>query len=50
MTSVYSTGAVVVPDNPPKPKGYHILIVMPKVDEKTKGGILLPEKLKVVKT
>lgn len=46
MTSVYSTGAVVVPDNPPKPKGYHILIVMPKVDEKTKGGILLPGEVK----
>lgn len=46
MTSVYSTGAVVIPDNPPKPKGYHILIVMPKVDEKTKGGILLPGEVK----
>ena len=31
MTSVYSTAEVHVPENPPKPKGYHLLIVMPKV-------------------
>ena len=42
MTSVYSTAEVVVPDNPPAPMGYHILMVMPKVEEKTKGGVLLP--------
>ena len=46
MSSVYSTGAVVVPDNPPKPMGYHILIVMPKVEEKTKGGVILPTEAK----
>ena len=46
MSSVYSTGAVVIPDNPPKPKGYHVLVVMPKVEEQTKGGVLLPTQLK----
>lgn len=46
MSSVYSTGAVVIPDNPPKPMGYHVLVVMPKVEEHTKGGILLPTELK----
>ena len=42
MTSVYSTAEVVIPDNPPTPMGYHLLIVMPKVEEKTKGGVILP--------
>lgn len=46
MSSVYSTGAVVVPDNPPKPMGYHVLIVMPKVEEKTIGGVILPSEVK----
>jgi chaperonin GroES len=26
--------------------GYHILIVMPKVEEKTKGGVILPTEAK----
>ena len=42
MTTVYSTAEVVIPDDYPQPTGYRILIVMPKVDEKTKGGVLLP--------
>lgn len=42
MTSVYSTAEVVVPDNPPAPMGYHILMVMPKVEDRTKGGVILP--------
>ena len=46
MTSVYATAEVVVPDNPPQPMGYHILIVMPKVQEQTKGGVLLPNEVK----
>tara|TARA_X000001382_G_scaffold129004_1_gene119991 strand:- start:712 stop:1089 length:378 start_codon:yes stop_codon:yes gene_type:complete len=46
MSSVYSTGAVVIPDNPPKPMGYHVLIVMPKVEEQTKGGVILPGEVK----
>ena len=46
MTTVYSTAEVVIPDDFPKPTGYHILIVMPKVEEKTKGGVLLPSDAK----
>ena len=42
MTSVYSTAEVDIPDNPPTPMGYHLLIAMPKVEEKTKGGVILP--------
>ena len=30
----------------PIPKGYRILIAVPSVEEKTKGGILLPDSLK----
>lgn len=30
----------------PSPKGYRILIVVPDVEEKTKGGIILPDALK----
>ena len=37
MTTVYSTAEVVIPDDYPQPTGYRILIVMPKVEEKTKG-------------
>ena len=46
MTTVYSTAEVVIPDDFPKPPGYHLLIVMPKVEEKTKGGVLLPSDAK----
>ena len=46
MTTVYSTAEVVIPDDYPKPTGYHVLIVMPKVEEKTKGGVLLPSDAK----
>lgn len=46
MTSVYSTAEVVVPNNPPIPTGYHILVVLPKVEDKTKGGVLLPTEIK----
>ena len=46
MTSVYSTAEVVIPDNPPIPTGYHILVILPKVEEKTKGGVLLPTDVK----
>ena len=33
-------------DNIPEPKGWKILIAMPKVEEKTAGGILRPDQLK----
>jgi len=33
-------------DKLPEPKGYRILIAVPDVEEKTKGGILLPDSLK----
>ena len=46
MTSVYSTAEVVVPDNPPIPTGYHVLVILPKVEDKTKGGVLLPTDVK----
>jgi len=46
MTSVYSTAEVFIPENPPKPMGYHLLVVMPKVQEATKGGVLLPTDTK----
>ena len=32
--------------NIPEPKGWKILIAMPKVEEKTTGGILRPDQLK----
>jgi co-chaperonin GroES (HSP10) len=30
----------------PEPKGYKLLIAIPKLDEKTDGGIIIPDKLK----
>ena len=33
-------------DKLPEPEGYRILIAVPDVEEKTKGGILLPDSLK----
>lgn len=33
-------------DKLPNPKGYKILIAIPDVNEKTKGGIILPDQLK----
>ena len=30
----------------PEPVGYKVLIAMPNVNEKTKGGVLLPDELK----
>lgn len=30
----------------PDPKGYRILIAIPEVDEKTEGGVYMPDKLK----
>ena len=30
----------------PVPKGYKILVAMPKVEEKTEGGVFLPDELK----
>lgn len=46
MSSVYSTASVSLPDTLPKPTGYHILVAMPKVEEATKGGVLLPTDLR----
>ena len=46
MSSVYSTANVVIPDDAPTPTGYHILVVVPKVEEQTKGGIILPSDIK----
>ena len=44
MTSVYSTAEVHV-QKTSKPKGYHLLIVMPRY-KKHKGGVLLPTQAK----
>jgi co-chaperonin GroES (HSP10) len=33
-------------DNLPTPKGYRILISVPEIEEKTKGGIIRPDVLK----
>lgn len=30
----------------PEPKGYRLLIAIPEVDEKTEGGVYMPDKLK----
>jgi len=30
----------------PEPKGYKLLIAIPKLEEKTSGGVIIPEKLK----
>ena len=30
----------------PEPKGYRVLIAIPGVDEKTEGGVYMPDKLK----
>ena len=30
----------------PEPTGYHLLIAMPAIEEKTDGGVLLPDSLK----
>ena len=46
MASVYSTANVVLPDDLPVPTGYHILVSVPKVEEKTSGGIYLPNDIK----
>jgi co-chaperonin GroES (HSP10) len=35
-----------VPGGIPEPQGYRILVAVPDVMEKTKGGILLPDELK----
>ncbi len=36
------TGASAIPD----PKGYKILVAIPKIEEKTKGGIIRPDQLR----
>lgn len=36
----------VATDNIPEPKGWKILIAMPKLEEKTQGGIYRPDQLK----
>jgi len=46
MSSVYSTASVTIPDTLPNPTGYHLLVIVPKVEEKTSGGILLPTDVK----
>lgn len=35
-------------DNIPEPKGWKILIAMPKLEEKTAGGIYRPDQLKTL--
>ena len=30
----------------PEPQGYKLLIAMPKLEEKTQGGVIIPDKLK----
>tara|TARA_X000001382_G_scaffold35382_1_gene23338 strand:- start:7209 stop:7589 length:381 start_codon:yes stop_codon:yes gene_type:complete len=44
--SVYSTAEIDLPDNLPIPTGYHILVVHPKVNETTAGGLFLPTDIK----
>jgi co-chaperonin GroES (HSP10) len=34
----------------PDPKGYKLLIAIPQVEEKTKGGIYIPDQLKASET
>ncbi len=34
----------ISPERLPRPQGYKILIALPKVEEKTKGGLLIPDK------
>lgn len=34
------------PENIPVPKGYKVLIAIPKVEEKTDGGIIRPDSLR----
>lgn len=38
----------VATDNIPEPKGWKILIAMPKLEEKTSGGIYRPDQLKTL--
>lgn len=35
-----------VPESLPAPKGYRILVAIPDLQEKTKGGIFIPDELK----
>ena len=30
----------------PEPKGYKLIIAIPKLEEKTQGGVIIPDKLK----
>ena len=44
---MYSTALEVAPeDDLPRPAGYKVLIAMPKLEEKTAGGIYIPTDLK----
>lgn len=40
--ALYSTD-IEVGENIPRPTGWRVLVVIPKVEEKTKGGIIRPE-------
>ena len=50
MTSVYSTAEVVIPDNPPTPMGYHLLLAMPKVEERPKAASSFPAMPRTART
>jgi len=44
---MYSTEIVISDrDSLPKPMGYKLLVAIPSVETKTKGGIVLPESLR----
>lgn len=39
---------VKLADKLPKPQGYRILVAVPHIEEKTKGGIIRPDSLKAL--
>lgn len=44
MYSDQTPEAAIAPERLPEPQGYKILIACPKVEEKTQGGVFIPEK------
>ena len=47
---MYSAEKIELDEEPtrklPEPKGYKLLIAIPKLEEKTQGGVIIPDKLK----
>lgn len=50
VREVYNTESAknVSTENVPEPKGWKILIAMPKLEEKTAGGVYRPDQLKTL--